>query len=530
MIDFNLKDIREKILKLTQSQFAKMLGVRQDYISRLERNANNITLDLLDKLAENTGLSIDELTKYRKNSFENESLDMYDNFINIQNILDKIAEEINSVDKKNSNKINELMSDIYSQVNDTLDIVVYGRYSSGKTSFINAIFDKNIDTNPYSEDTDNEEYYLQDDSKQFRITEYKDNVLDTKKYSNKNMFIYLCDINAFSQEDVTNINGLINFVDDFSNVFVIFSKANIFDENELEGVIDKKFEILKNFISSSDNINKIDYDNLRTRFFPFSINNTNFVKEIKSKFVESLKYTYYHRLLSNINFYIEIINCKNDFQDNDKVDSNIQKLKSSTKEIFNEIYKSTLNIDNIIKSIDDHNVYRKKDDIKVLCNSINLELDTRLYNTLAIVEEDFSNKDANKVLITKNPNKISLAAAAIGIIPSYNLFKTSGVKQFNIIGSSLYFLPSIVFILSGFMSFSGNWKKTLSKKVIKAYEEENVVSKYNKFIDEYFNNYLSNIKEIDKKRAEFLKYNDDAKLYKNIKTILVNILSNIENK
>ena len=136
MIDFNLKDIREKILKLTQSQFAKMLGVRQDYISRLERNANNITLDLLDKLAENTGLSIDELTKYKKNSFEDEDFDLYNDLLNIQNIADKLSEEISSVDKKNNDKITELLSNVYNQINETFDIVVYGRYSSGKTSFI----------------------------------------------------------------------------------------------------------------------------------------------------------------------------------------------------------------------------------------------------------------------------------------------------------------------------------------------------------------------------------------------------------
>ena len=46
------------------------------------------------------------------------------------------------------------------------------------------------------------------------------------------MFIYMCDINAFSQEDITNINALSNFIDDFNNIFIIFSKANIFDENE----------------------------------------------------------------------------------------------------------------------------------------------------------------------------------------------------------------------------------------------------------------------------------------------------------
>ena len=521
MIDFNLKDIREKILKLTQSQFAKMLGVRQDYISRLERNANNITLDLLDKLAENTGLTIDELTKYKKNSFESENPYLYENLINVQVIIDKINEEISTVDKKNNEKISELTADVFNKISETFDIVVYGRYSSGKTSFINAIFDKNIDTNPYSEETNNDEYYLNDDSKLFRIIEYKENLLDTRKYNNQNMFIYLCDINAFSQEDITNINALANFIDDFSNISVIFSKANIFDENELDSVIDKKFETLKNFIESSNNIKKIDYSSLRKRFFPFSINNTNLVKQIKDDFAENIKYAYYNRILTNINFITEIIDNKNDFQENDKLEVNLNKIKISVKEAFNEIYRNTLNIDSIIQSIDDNNVYRKKDDIKVLCNSINVNLDTKLYNMLAVTKEDFDTKEPNKI-------KTNLINLSIGILPSFNLLKNSTMKIINIVGVSLSFLPSVVFILSGFMSFSGNWKKTLSKKVIKAYEEENVVSKYNKTIDEYFNNYLTNLKEIDAKAKETLKYQEDAKMYKNMKSILSNFASYIE--
>lgn len=523
MIDFNLKDIREKILKLTQSQFAKMLGVRQDYISRLERNANNITLDLLDKLAENTGLSIDELTKYKKNSFENENPYLYENLIDVQTIIDKVNEEISTADKKNNEKISELISDIYNKINETFDIIVYGRYSSGKTSFINAIFDKNIDTNPYSEEANNDEYYLQDDSKLFRIIEYKENLLDTRKYNHQNMFIYLCDINAFSQEDITNINALANFVDDFNNIFVIFSKANIFDENELDNVIDKKFETLKKFIESSDNIKKIDFSLLRKRFFPFSINNTNLVKKIKDDFAENVQYAYYNRILTSINFITEIIDNRNNFQDNDKLEVNLNKIKTTVKESFNEIYKNTLNIDSIIQAIDNNNVYRKKDDIKVLCNSINLKLDTQLYNILAATKDDFDAKDGNKI-------KNNLVNVSIGILPSFDLLKNSDIKIINIIGVSLSFLPSIVFILSGFMSFSGNWKKTLSKKVIKAYEEENVVSKYNKTIDEYFNNYLTNLKEIDTKIKETLKYQEDAKLYKNIKSILNNFSSYIESK
>lgn len=524
MIDFNLKDIREKILKLTQSQFAKMLGVRQDYISRLERNAENITLDLLDKLAENTGLTIDELTKYRKSSFENENPYLYEKLIDIQLITEKINGEITAADKKNSEKISEIIADIYSKIEDSFDIIVYGRYSSGKTSFINAIFDKNIDTNPYLEETNNDEYYLQDDSKLFRIIEYKENVLDTRKYNNQNMFIYLCDINAFSQEDITNINALANFTDDFNNIFIIFSKANIFDENELDNVIDKKFNSLKNFIEQSNNIKKIDYDSLRKRFFPFSINNTKLVKQIKDDFYENIKYAYYNRILENINYTLEIIDNKNNFQENDKLEININKIKITVKESFNEIYKNILNIDRIIQAIDDNNVYRKKDDIKVLCNSINLHLDTNLYNMLHITQEDFNSKDIND----SNKIKTNLINASIGIIPQFNLLKNSNMKIINIVGVSLTFLPSIVFILSGFMSFSGNWKKTLSKKVIKAYEEENIVSKYNKTIDEYFNNYLYNIKQIDSKTKEVLKYEEDAKMYKNIKQILTNFSSYIE--
>ena len=103
------------------------------------------------------------------------------------------------------------------------------------------------------------------------------------------------------------------------------------------------------------------------------------------------------------------------------------------------------------------------------------------------------------------------------------------MKIINIVGVSLSFLPSVVFILSGFMSFSGNWKKTLAKKVIKAYEEENVAFKYNKVIDEYFAAYLLNVKEIDKKRIDVLKYQDDPKLYKNIKTALSNFAEYIGN-
>ena len=51
MVD--LKKFREENLKMTQKEFADMIGVRQDYISRTEQAVGNISLELLIKIAIN---------------------------------------------------------------------------------------------------------------------------------------------------------------------------------------------------------------------------------------------------------------------------------------------------------------------------------------------------------------------------------------------------------------------------------------------------------------------------------------------
>ncbi|MCZ9994815.1 hypothetical protein OFR22_05415 [Brachyspira hyodysenteriae] len=206
-------------------------------------------------------------------------------------------------------------------------------------------------------------------------------------------------------------------------------------KNEFYSVIDKKLEILKNFIESSNNILKdTDYSLLRKRFFLFSINNNNEVYYLKDDFAENIKYAYYNRILMNINFITGIIDNKNNFQENDKLEVNLNKIKISVKETFNEIYKNTLNIDSIIQSIDNNNVYRKKDDIKVLCNSINSNLDTQLYNILAITKEDFDIKEPNKI-------KTNLINLPIGIIPSFKFIKKQHNEN-NKYSRSIFIIPS----------------------------------------------------------------------------------------
>lgn len=62
----DLKSFREDKLKITQSAFAELIGVEQSSISRWEKNPNSITLQVVQKILEKTGVSYEELTGWKK--------------------------------------------------------------------------------------------------------------------------------------------------------------------------------------------------------------------------------------------------------------------------------------------------------------------------------------------------------------------------------------------------------------------------------------------------------------------------------
>ena len=62
----DLKSFREDKLKITQSAFAELIGVEQSSISRWEKNPNSITLPVVQKILEKTGVSYEELTGWKK--------------------------------------------------------------------------------------------------------------------------------------------------------------------------------------------------------------------------------------------------------------------------------------------------------------------------------------------------------------------------------------------------------------------------------------------------------------------------------
>ncbi len=67
---FDLKSFRENRLKMTQAEFAALIDVRQDYISRLEQSTDQTPLEILMKIANVTGTTIDELVNFKRSAPE----------------------------------------------------------------------------------------------------------------------------------------------------------------------------------------------------------------------------------------------------------------------------------------------------------------------------------------------------------------------------------------------------------------------------------------------------------------------------
>ena len=63
----NLKSFREDKLKIkTQAEFAELLGVEESIISSYEEDPENIPWTFLQKITEKTGVTLEELTGWKK--------------------------------------------------------------------------------------------------------------------------------------------------------------------------------------------------------------------------------------------------------------------------------------------------------------------------------------------------------------------------------------------------------------------------------------------------------------------------------
>lgn len=145
---FDLRDFRENSLKMTQTDFASLLGMRQDAISRLEKNPEQISLQILQTIAIRTGMTLDQLVAYEKPIPE--ALNVKCTWNNAKYVKKTLVDYIAKFSEsyKDSEKTNYLPSidELQKSVDNTIKkpkVVFMGRSDTGKSTMINALIGKN---------------------------------------------------------------------------------------------------------------------------------------------------------------------------------------------------------------------------------------------------------------------------------------------------------------------------------------------------------------------------------------------------
>lgn len=153
----DLRSLREEKLKMTQTQLAELLGVRQEAISRMERNPSQISLEVLLKLASRTGLTPDQLFAYKKP--EMKALPVRPTWIEAETVKKDLLARLQ--EKFNQMKTAGLTDPMYKNAFQKLEagtnavfrkpkVVFLGRSDSGKSTMINSIIGKDKLPTDYS--------------------------------------------------------------------------------------------------------------------------------------------------------------------------------------------------------------------------------------------------------------------------------------------------------------------------------------------------------------------------------------------
>ena len=145
---FDLKKFRENSLKINQSEFAKLTGLRQDHVSRLEKTPKSISYDELIKIANTFGLTLDQLVNFKKPeprtiTVANEWKNNKEYKSTLVNYLDR-KKFSNSVESLDVNfKIKDFKIKFY-QIVRKPKIALVGRSDVGKSAMINFMLGKNV--------------------------------------------------------------------------------------------------------------------------------------------------------------------------------------------------------------------------------------------------------------------------------------------------------------------------------------------------------------------------------------------------
>ena len=99
-IGLRVKEIRENKMHMTKVQFAKLIGMKNQYLGTVENGQRGLTVEKAIEICEKTGVSCDYLLRGFDNSLE----------VHAQSILDKYS-------KKEVCKALEIIKDLTMSIN-----------------------------------------------------------------------------------------------------------------------------------------------------------------------------------------------------------------------------------------------------------------------------------------------------------------------------------------------------------------------------------------------------------------------------
>ena len=348
-----------------------------------------------------------------------------------------------------------------------------------------------------------------------------------------------------------------------SNLFIVASQAHTVangNKKELKNILLKGSENFTKVLSNDywkrrSEISGYNYgiNELNSRFFTYTTD----IPELCQNFINELKETIelfpkvveaeIENFISNyimsrktileieIKSYKEMIESKNKYEgllkeieknklqkikedsDNKKVlREKIKKLTLDSLNEYNNYYSSILNVDNITAKIKEKKIKKKKEDIDFFISKFQDEIHQKC---LSILEKNLSEFiEIAKKYVKKYKENINISFEKFAIEnifeDDYIYTKFLRIGAMGVLDTAFFLGPigmTISLIIGGILGiisfFGGNWEKTVAKKIVKVYEENDCISKYKNIIKSYWGNIENMVdKEIDEIEKEWNNY------------------------
>ncbi|WP_427177366.1 hypothetical protein [Fusobacterium vincentii] len=194
----------------------------------------------------------------------------------------------------------------------------------------------------------------------------------------------------------------------------------------------------------------------------------------------------------------------------------IKKLTLDSLNEYNDYYSSILNVDNITVKIKEKKIKKKKEDIDFFISKFQDEIHQKC---LSILEKNLSEfVEIAKKYVKKYKENINVSFEKFAIEnifeDDYIYTKFLRIGAMGVLDTAIFLGPigmTISLIIAGILGiisfFGGNWEKTVAKKIVKVYEENDCISKYKNIIKSYWGNIETIVdKEIDEIEKEWNNY------------------------